>query len=135
MTVADQFSGAEVTTQDFVTMDNGVYYVLDQMVQPTFHSLMQELVEHSEYSEFYELLLGNEEWTTNESNLYSLISTKSLNMNEDNAAIQTFSSYHYTVYVPDNTAMEKLTVSGYRVGKTSTIWPMCMPGRMSTWIL
>lgn len=68
---------------------------------------MQELVEHSEYSEFYELLLGNEEWTTNESNLYSLISTKSLNMNEDNAAIQTFSSYHYTVYVPDNTAMEK----------------------------
>ena len=81
--------------------------MLDQMVQPTFHSLMQELVEHSEYSEFYELLLGNEEWTTNESNLYSLISTKSLNMNEDNAAIQTFSSYHYTVYVPDNTAMEK----------------------------
>ena len=28
-------------------------------------------------------------------------------MNDDNAAIQTFSSYHYTVYVPDNAAMEK----------------------------
>lgn len=107
VTVTDQYSGEKVTTQDFVTMDNGVYYVLDQMVQPTFHSLMQELVEHPEYSEFYELLLGNEEWTTNESNLYSLISTKSLNMNDDNAAIQTFSSYHYTVYVPDNAAMEK----------------------------
>lgn len=105
--VTDQFSGEKVMAQDVVKMDNGVYYVLDQMVQPTFHSLMQELEEHDEYREFKDLLMGNEEWTTNETNLYALISTKTKNMNEDNASIQSFSSYHYTVYVPDNAAMEK----------------------------
>lgn len=107
VTVQDQFTGQDVDAKDVVKMDNGVYYVLDQMVQPTFHSLMAELEGHEEYSEFYELLLGNDEWTSNESNLYSLISTKSPNMNADNASIRTFNSYHYTVYVPDNEAMKK----------------------------
>ncbi len=107
VTVNDQFSGEDVEAQEAVTMDNGVYYVLEQMVQPTFHSLMAELEGHEEYKEFYELLLGNEEWTTNETNQYSLVSTNTQNMNEDNAAIRSFSSYHYTVYVPDNAAMEK----------------------------
>lgn len=88
-------------------MDNGSYYVMDRMVQPTFRSLMMELDEQDEYTEFRNLLMGNEEWTASQSNLYSLITTKSLNMNADNAGIRTFSSYHYTVYVPDNAAMQK----------------------------
>lgn len=105
--VTDQFSGDEVPVRDRVAMDNGVYYVMDGMVQPTFRSLMQELEAHEEYSEFYELLLGNETWTRNETNLYSLITTSGRNMNSDNATISTFSSYNYTLYVPDNEAMRK----------------------------
>ena len=33
-------------------------------------------------------------------------------MNEDNAAIQTFSSYHYTVYVPTNESIQALHDEG-----------------------
>ena len=100
----DQFSGNKVEAEDAVKMDNGVYYVMGKMVQPTFHSLMEELGAHPEYSEFVELLEGNPEWNTAEENLYALLSTTT---SMDNTTIETFSSYHYTVYVPDNDAMEK----------------------------
>lgn len=104
VTVTDQFSGNKVEAEDAVKMDNGVYYVMGKMVQPTFHSLMEELGAHPEYSEFVELLEGNPEWNTAEENLYALLSTTT---SMDNITIETFSSYHYTVYVPDNDAMEK----------------------------
>ena len=104
VTVTDQFSGNKVEAEDAVKMDNGVYYVMGKMVQPTFHSLMEELGAHPEYSEFVELLEGNPEWNTAEENLYALLSTTT---SMDNTTIETFSSYHYTVYVPDNDAMEK----------------------------
>lgn len=107
VTVKNQFTGEDIKADDVVKMDNGSYYVMDRMVQPTFRSLMMELDEQDEYTEFRNLLMGNEEWTVSQSNLYSLITTKSLNMNADNAGIRTFSSYHYTVYVPDNAAMQK----------------------------
>jgi len=106
-TVRDQFTGEDIKADEVVKMDNGSYYVMDRMVQPTFRSLMMELDEQDEYSEFRDLLMGNEEWTSSQEGLYSLITKKSLNMNAGNEGIRTFSSYHYKVYVPDNAAMRK----------------------------
>lgn len=91
---------------------------------------MMELDEQDEYTEFRNLLMGNEEWTASQSNLYSLITTKSLNMNADNAGIRTFSSYHYTVYVPDNAAMQKAYSLGLPRWKILIIWIRYMKVRM-----
>lgn len=110
VSVEDQFGDRYVKAQDVVEMDNGVYYVMDQMVEPTFRSLMDELNAHEEYSEFRELLLGNQEgWTPNEESVYALIrqSGSYYSMNEDNTTVRSFNSFHYTVYVPDNEAMAK----------------------------
>lgn len=112
--VEDQFSGEMVKAQDWVEMDNGVYYVMDQMVQPTFRSLQEELTSHEEYSEFYELLAGNENWSSTEETQYAILrqSGDYYSMNSDNTTVRNFNSYHYTVYVPDNEAMEKAYALG-----------------------
>lgn len=104
VTVEDQFSGQQVAASDVVEMDNGKYYVLEQMAQPTFNSLMDELDSHPEYSEFVKLLEGNPEWSSAEESQFGLLTT-SIGMSDQ--SIRTFSSYHYTLYVPDNEAMQK----------------------------
>lgn len=109
VTVEDQFSGQEVPARDVVETDNGKYYVLDQMVQPTFRSLTAELSSHEEYSEFYKLLQGNENWTPVQETMYAQLrqSGSNYSMNDDNTTVRFFNSYYYTVYVPDNEAMQK----------------------------
>lgn len=108
--IRDQVSGEYVTIEERVEKDNGYYLVADHMVQPTMLSLQMLLEGHEEYSEFYELLLGNPEWTPAERNLYAIMkrsSSKTYSMNRDNTTVKTFNSYQYTVYVPDNDAMTK----------------------------
>ena len=68
---------------------------------PTFHSLMEE--GPTLKFEFVELF-GRKSRMEAEENLYALF----IHYDQmDNTTIETFSSYHYTVYVPDNDAMEK----------------------------
>lgn len=112
VTVEDQFSGQEVMASDVVEMNNGKYYVLEQMVQPSFNSLMEELDSHPEYTEFVSLLEGNPEWSTAEESLFGLLVT---NAGMSDQTFRTFSSYHYTLYVPDNEAMQK----AYKLGLPS----------------
>lgn len=102
----------EVTNEDIPVVNyaekgNGAYYVVDKMMEPTFQSLEKLLASRPEYSEFYNLLQGNEEWTTSEINLYSILKRSGtyFSMNDDNATVRMFNTYHYTVYVPDNAAM------------------------------
>lgn len=96
--LTDQFSGHEVTANDVVEMDNGKYYVVDEMLQPTFRTLMDELDDnlYPGYSEFNKLLLGADDglWDENQG------------LDEDGITIGSFSSYHYTLYIPDNAAMQ-----------------------------
>lgn len=110
----DQFSGDFVSASECVPKDNGNYYVIDRMVQPTFLSLMDVLSQNPDFSEFYELLLGNEKWTTSEQNAYSIIKRTSgtYTMNEDNTTVKSFNSFQYTVYVPTNEAMKKAFAHG-----------------------
>lgn len=112
--VEDQFSGEFVAATECVQKDNGRYYVIDRMVQPTFQTLMDVLSRNADFSEFYELLLGNEEWTTSEQNLYSIIKRTSgiYTLNDDNTTVKSFNSFQYTVYVPTNEAMEKAFAHG-----------------------
>lgn len=108
--VRNQVSGEYINIRERVEKDNGYYLVADQMVQPTMQSLQMLLETHEEYSEFYELLLGNPEWTPTERNLYAImkrLSNNTYSMNRDNTTMKTFNSYQYTVYIPDNDAMLK----------------------------
>ena len=113
--IKDQVSETYVTIKERVEKDNGYYLVADRMIQPTMQSLQMLLESNEEYSEFYELLLGNPEWTASERNLYSIMkrsSSKTYSMNRDNSTVKTFNSYQYTVYVPDNAAMAKAYAHG-----------------------
>lgn len=108
--IRDQVSGDYVAVTERVEKDNGYYLVADRMIQPTMQSLQTLLEANEEYSEFYELLLGNPEWSTAERNLYSImkrVSSNTYSMNRNNTTVKTFNSYQYTVYVPDNAAMKK----------------------------
>ena len=112
--VYDQYTGELIPVTLEAEKDNGIYYVLDRMVQPTFTSLLDVLESDEEFSEFYDLLLGNDNWTSNEQNMYAILrrSGSYTSMNSDNTTVRTFNSYHYTVYVPDNAAMQKAYENG-----------------------
>jgi len=109
----------ELTNEDIPVVShadkgNGTYYVVDKMVEPSFQSLEKLLASHPEFSEFYNLLQGNDEWTASEINLYSILkkSGSFFSMNDDNNTVRMFNTYHYTVYIPDNTAMAKAYANG-----------------------
>ena len=104
----NELTGEDIPVTTSAEKENGVYYVVDKMIEPTFQSLAQLLAGQPEFSEFYDLLQGNEEWTSSESSLYSILkkSGSYYSMNDDNTTVRMFNTYHYTVYVPDNEAME-----------------------------
>ncbi|MBM6993105.1 MAG: hypothetical protein I3J02_07570 [Prevotella sp.] len=112
--VQDQFTGNYVPVKEYVRKDNGNYYVLDKMVEPTFQTLLDVLSSNPDYSEFLELLLGNGEWTTSEQNVYAILkrSGSSFTLNDDNSTVKSFNSFQYTVYVPTNAAMDKAFAHG-----------------------
>lgn len=105
----NQLFDTSISSVNSAVKDNGSYYIFNELAQATFTSLVNVLSSNPEYSEFYDLLRGNDEWTANEYNLYAILkrSGNYYSMNDDNTTVKSFNSYHYTVYVPDNQAMEK----------------------------
>lgn len=106
-TFHNELTNEDIPVLSYAEKGNGAYFVLDKMMEPTFKSLEQLLASRPEYSEFYNLLQGNDEWTTAEINLYAILKRSGTyySMNDDNSTVKMFNTYHYTVYIPDNTAM------------------------------
>lgn len=99
----DQVTGQKVSATECVAKDNGNYYIVNQMVQPTFKSLISILKSNPNFSKFYELL-------ENAPDRYAILKTDNLSM--DGETLNCFKSYHYTCYIPDNAAMEKAFANG-----------------------
>jgi len=111
----DQFTGNMVEATEKVEKENGYYYVADEMIQPTMTSLVDILNSNDEYTEFYNLLLGNEKWTNVEQNQYAILkraNSGTYTLNDDNTGVRSFNSYQYTVYIPNNAAMKKAYANG-----------------------
>ena len=99
----DQVTGREVPSVESVAKDNGNYYIVNQMVQPTMKSLISVLKSNPNFCKFYELL-------ENAPDRYAILKTDNNSM--DGETLSSFKSYHYTVYIPDNAAMEKAFANG-----------------------
>lgn len=94
---------------------NGKAYETDQsMIMGASKSVYQTLREHPEFTEFLNLLQGNDADSTK----YNLLIKKSgsyscANATGDNNNIRLFEKFNYTVYVPDSASIQKLISDGY----------------------
>ena len=80
---------------------NGKTYVVDKTLQAPFNSVYQILSTTRQFSEFFNLLAGNEEWTLKEISDYEIFYSDPLFPAMD-YNVKFFSRFHYTIYVPSN---------------------------------
>ena len=80
---------------------NGKAYITDSPLQSPYKSVYKVLSEHSEFSEFFKLLQGNDEGTAAEHLKYDIFykdkSYAGLDYN-----VEFFNTFNYTIYVPTN---------------------------------
>lgn len=83
---------------------NGKTYVIDSPLMPSTKSVYKILGEEPQFSEFYKLLLGNDQATITEQKKYGIFYMDATQIGLD-YNIKFFSSYNYTVYAPTNAAI------------------------------
>lgn len=115
--------------------DNGYAYRVDHVIQPTIHSVSQVLANEPRFSEFYELCAGfaNSDimyWIGYSSDYakdpfgvsdqqrklifstdYSFNQVKNRSLAKE-GNVKMFNTFNYTLYAPDNEAMEKAYAAG-----------------------
>jgi len=102
---------------DMSTTGNGKSYRMsEQIPMSASRSVYQTLKAHDEYSEFLKLLSGSENLPAADQ---LLLSTQTLSgsrytciNSSENSNIRLFGAYNYTVYVPTNESIKKLTEDG-----------------------
>ncbi|KAA6302769.1 MAG: hypothetical protein EZS26_000939 [Candidatus Ordinivivax streblomastigis] len=93
---------------------NGKTYVLNQPMQSPLNSVYSILSTTSEFNDFFELLKGNDDlWTTDKvkaakfSIFYKDLSQAGMDFN-----VRFLNTFHYTLYVPTNEAVQRAIQSG-----------------------
>lgn len=121
---------AAVIKQDFPEA-NGHAYRIDHIIQPTQKSVFKTLEENSQFSEFFDFCskfntedllswagISHEKdpsYNFSEQDQYAIFSTSTLSNGQKNCLdenVKMFNTYNYTLYVPDNAAMEKAYAAG-----------------------
>ena len=125
MTVAGGFQlthNRKLPVQDIYDLSkngNGKSYAINEQIPLTSdQSVFQVLSAHPEYSEFLKLLMGpdealpaSEKLLASTTKLQNTIYAAAGNTN-GNYNVNIFGNYNYTVYVPTNASIEKLTAEG-----------------------
>lgn len=86
---------------------NGKTYIVDKPLQAPTNSAYHILNTTPEFSEFFKLVRGNEEWNQEEEKLYGIFKAGGMDYN-----INFFNRYHYTIYVPTNEKMQEAIANG-----------------------
>lgn len=97
---------------------NGKTYIVNAPLQAPVQSVYKILSSTPEFSEFYNLLLGNSQWSSAEEAIYAIFTSGGLDYN-----VSFFSRYHYTVYVPTNTAIQAAIANGLPTWKEINALP------------
>lgn len=103
---------------DLSQRGNGKSYAVNSMSPLTAaSSVYQTLSRHEEYSEFLKLLQGPDESLGNDAILANTMKMSGTNytcagQSNGNFNINLFNNFNYTVYVPSNASIEKLTAEG-----------------------
>lgn len=91
-------NNASTVTRTF-NQENGHTYLLDKALQPTRNSVYKTLESHPEFSEFFGLL----------SDAGKIFKKNGIDFN-----VNFFNAFHYTVYVPTNTAIQQ-AIADHRI--------------------
>ena len=106
---------------DQTKLGNGMTCQLTEPIQPTLNSVIQILQNYSDFSEFTDLMLGNDSTLSDvefASKPDSLKLYQPLVVNNTTSSVSRgqrvgfLSSYNYTLYAPNNAAMEKAYQQG-----------------------
>ena len=106
---------------DQTKLGNGMTCQLTQPIQPTLNSVIKVLQNHSEFSEFADLMLGSDSTLSqvefaskpDSLKLYQPLVTNSTSTSVSRGQRVGFlSSYNYTLYAPNNAAMDKAYQQG-----------------------
>lgn len=90
---------------------NGKTYVVDLPLKPSTKSVYKILSEEPNFSEFFKLLLGNDQSTAAEQKKFGIFYKDASQIGLD-FNIKFFNTYHYTVYVPTNAAVLEAISNG-----------------------
>ena len=137
MTGAQVYSGGQIdnglqaaTITEGYNMENGKTYIIDRVLQGPQQSVYQVLESTPQFSDFYELCNGFEEAVDNEEDVLSWAGISGIPNEETgiteqeqykifylpngagNYNVKMFNSYNYTVYVPNNDAMQVAYTNG-----------------------
>lgn len=90
---------------------NGKTYMVNTTLMPPYHSVYKVLSQEPQFSEFFKLLQGNDEATQDEMDKYAIFyKDKSYSGMDFN--VKFFNTYHYSVYVPTNNAVQNAISKG-----------------------
>ena len=91
--------------------DNGRIYFLDKVLQDPISSVKAILSKHTEYSEFYNLLLGNSavfKYFDNDNEIKSIFGLNKTSKTSGLGEVVTFfNNFRYTIFIPSNAAIKK----------------------------
>lgn len=91
--------------------DNGRIYFLDKVLQDPISSVKTILSKHSEYTDFYNLLLGNSavfKYFDNDNEIKSIFGLNKTSKTSGLGEVVTFfNNFRYTVFVPSNASLKK----------------------------
>jgi uncharacterized surface protein with fasciclin (FAS1) repeats len=88
---------------------NGKTFLMDAPLLPPYRSVYKILSEEPQFSEFFRLLQGNDE--AGASDLYDIFYTDKKYAGMD-FNVKFFNTYHYSVYVPTNEAIQAAVAKG-----------------------
>ncbi|MGC3978582.1 MAG: fasciclin domain-containing protein [Paludibacteraceae bacterium] len=90
---------------------NGKTYLVDAPLMPPYRSVYKILSEEPQFSEFFNLLKGNDEATQEDAEKYAIFYKDKTNVGMD-FNVKSFNTYHYSVYVPTNEAVQRAISKG-----------------------
>ncbi len=86
---------------------NGKTYIVDKPLQTPAKSVYSILSTTPEFNEFYNLVIGNDQWNTEEEKLYAIFKSGGHDYN-----VSFMNRYHYTIYVPTNEKIREAIDNG-----------------------
>lgn len=90
---------------------NGKTYLVNAPLLPPYKSVYSILKDNPDFSEFFTLLEGNDEWTEADTKLYSIFYSDPKLVGMD-FNVRFFNTFHYSVYIPTNEAVDRAIRNG-----------------------
>lgn len=90
---------------------NGKTYLVDATLLPPYRSVYKVISEEPQFSEFFKLLMSTDVTATNPDK-YDIFTNKDKKFNGMDFNVKFFNTFHYSVYIPTNEAIQNAIANG-----------------------